>query len=138
MNRNIVASSGLLLKALVDVLRVNWLAQLLLDFYCNITIPPCQSLCLSINGIRNKALLLCRCWTDLNSTLSSVHHVKERMQHSRRCRILIGTTVVFGASETYLRIVLAVLALASAGLAFALNELQKNFVFVDYVHADID
>ncbi|KAI9077094.1 hypothetical protein K1719_040916 [Acacia pycnantha] len=58
-------------------------------------------------------------------------------------KIMIGATVVFGAtsgipSETYLRIVLAALALTSAGLAFAFHELQKNFVFVDYVHADID
>lgn len=58
-------------------------------------------------------------------------------------KIMIGATVVFGAtsgipSEIYLRIVLAGLAVASAGLAFAFHELQKNFVFVDYVHADID
>lgn len=58
-------------------------------------------------------------------------------------KILIGATVVFCAtsgipSETQFRIILAGLALVSAGLAFALNQLQKNFVFVDYVHADID
>jgi pheophorbide a oxygenase len=56
---------------------------------------------------------------------------------------LIGATVVFCAttgipSDMQLRIVLAGLALLSAGLAFALHELQKNFVFVDYVHAEID
>lgn len=37
-----------------------------------------------------------------------------------------------------LRIILGGLAMLSAGLAYALNELQKNFVFVDYVHAEID
>ena len=58
-------------------------------------------------------------------------------------KILIGATVVFCAttgipSDARLRIILAALAIVSAGLAFALNENQKNFVFVDYVHADID
>lgn len=58
-------------------------------------------------------------------------------------KLLIGTAVVFCASagipsEIQLRVVLAGLALLSAGLAYALNELQKNFVFVDYVHADIE
>lgn len=58
-------------------------------------------------------------------------------------KIMIGATVVFCAtsgipSDTQLRILLAGLALVSAALAFALNQLQKNFVFVDYVHAEID
>ena len=58
-------------------------------------------------------------------------------------KILIGATVVFCAttgipSDIQFRIVLAVLALVSAGLAYALHELQKNFVFVDYVHAEIE
>lgn len=58
-------------------------------------------------------------------------------------KFLIGATVVCSAtagipSEINLRIFLAGIALLSAGLAFALHELQKNFVFVDYVHADID
>lgn len=58
-------------------------------------------------------------------------------------KLLIGATVVFCASagipsEIQLRVVLAGLALLSAGSAYALNELQKNFVFVDYVHAEID
>lgn len=58
-------------------------------------------------------------------------------------KILIGATVVFSAttgipSETQLRIVLAALALVSAGMAYALHELQKNFVFIDYVHAEIE
>lgn len=58
-------------------------------------------------------------------------------------KILLGMTVVFCASagipsEVQLRILLAVLATTSAGIGYALHELQKNFVFVDYVHADID
>ena len=58
-------------------------------------------------------------------------------------RLLIGATVVFAAtagipSALQIRILLASLALASAGLAYALFELQKNFVFIDYVHAEID
>lgn len=58
-------------------------------------------------------------------------------------KVLIGATVVFCAtsgipSETQFRILLAGLAIVSAGLAFALNQAQKNFVFVDYVHADIE
>lgn len=58
-------------------------------------------------------------------------------------KFLIGATVVSCASagipsDVQLRIFLAVLALLSAGLAYALYELAKNFVFVDYVHAEID
>lgn len=58
-------------------------------------------------------------------------------------KFLIGATVLFCAtvgipSDMKLRIFLAGLALVSAGLAFASHELQKNFVFVDYVHAEID
>ena len=58
-------------------------------------------------------------------------------------KLLIGATVAFCAaagipSEIQIRILLAGLAILSAGLAYALNELQKNFVFTDYVHADID
>lgn len=58
-------------------------------------------------------------------------------------KFLIGATVVCCAmagipSEINLRIFLAGIALLSAGLAFALHELQKNFVFVDYVHAEVD
>lgn len=58
-------------------------------------------------------------------------------------KFLIGATVLFSAtagipSDIQLRIVLAALAFLSAGLAFASHELQKNFVFVDYVHAEIE
>ena len=58
-------------------------------------------------------------------------------------KILIGAAVLFCAtsgipSETHLRILLAGLAILSEGLAYVITELQKNFVFVDYVHAEID
>lgn len=92
------------------------------------------------------------------STVLSKREMLDRFeQHTLKCssckgaytafqtwqKLLIGTTVVFCASagipsEIQLRVVLAGLALLSAGLAYALNELQKNFVFVDYVHADIE
>ncbi|TQE13323.1 hypothetical protein C1H46_001130 [Malus baccata] len=58
-------------------------------------------------------------------------------------KLLVGATVVFCAStgipsDLQLRIIFAGFALLSAGLAYALHELEKNFVFVDYVHADIN
>jgi pheophorbide a oxygenase len=78
-------------------------------------------------------------------------------QHTQKCssckgayegfktwqKILIGATVVFCAtsgipSDIQLRVILAGLAVVSAALAFAVNRLEKNFVFVDYVHAEID
>jgi pheophorbide a oxygenase len=78
-------------------------------------------------------------------------------QHTKKCssckkaytsfqtlqKFLIGATIAFCAtvgipSDVQLRVVLAALALASAGSAYALNQLEKNFVFVDYVHAEID
>lgn len=58
-------------------------------------------------------------------------------------KVLIGSTVVFAAtagvpSALQIRILVAGLALTSAALAYALFEFQKNFVFIDYVHAEID
>lgn len=58
-------------------------------------------------------------------------------------KITIGTTVIFAATagipaSLQLRIILGGLAIVSAAVSYALYELQKNFVFVDYVHADID
>ncbi|KAG9442177.1 hypothetical protein H6P81_018031 [Aristolochia fimbriata] len=57
-------------------------------------------------------------------------------------KVLIAATVVLCAtaglpSEMMLRAVLGGGAIVSAALAYLLFELQKNFVFVDYVHADI-
>lgn len=58
-------------------------------------------------------------------------------------KILIGATVVCCAtagipSEIQFRILLAGIGVVSAGIAYILQELQKNFVFIDYVHADVD
>lgn len=58
-------------------------------------------------------------------------------------KVLIGLAVFFCSTagippDMKLRIILGGLAILSAGLAYALNELQKNFVFVDYVHSEID
>ncbi|XP_059429848.1 pheophorbide a oxygenase, chloroplastic-like [Corylus avellana] len=92
------------------------------------------------------------------STVLSKRQMLDRFeQHTLKCsscrraytsfqasqKFLIGATVLFCASagipsDMQLRIFLAGLALLSAGLAFASHELQKNFVFVDYVHAEID
>ncbi|KAJ8768153.1 hypothetical protein K2173_021093 [Erythroxylum novogranatense] len=58
-------------------------------------------------------------------------------------KILVGATVAFCAtagipSDVKLRALLAGLALVSAGLAYLMHQLEQNFVFVDYVHAEID
>ncbi|KAM6573745.1 hypothetical protein CsatA_017825 [Cannabis sativa] len=94
----------------------------------------------------------------LPSTVLSKREMLDRFeQHTLKCssckgaytafqtwqKVLIGATVGFCAaagipSRIEDRILLAGFAILSAGLAYALNELQKNFVFVDYVHADID
>ncbi|KAE8693044.1 Pheophorbide a oxygenase [Hibiscus syriacus] len=94
----------------------------------------------------------------LPSTVLSKRQMLDRFeQHTLKCssckqaytsfqtwkKILVGATVAFSASagipsDFQLRVVLAVLAMVSAGLAFALHQLEKNFVFVDYVHAEID
>lgn len=78
-------------------------------------------------------------------------------QHTQKCssckgayeafqtwqKILIATAIIFAAtagipSALQLRLILSGLAIISAAGAYTLYELQKNFVFVDYVHADID
>ncbi|KAG2674590.1 hypothetical protein I3760_13G143400 [Carya illinoinensis] len=94
----------------------------------------------------------------LPSTVFSKRQMLDRFeQHTLKCssckgaytrfqalqKFLIGATVLCCAtagipSDMQLRIFLAGLALLCAGLAFASHELQKNFVFVDYVHAEID
>lgn len=55
----------------------------------------------------------------------------------------MGATVVCCAAagippDVQLRLLIGAAALVSAAIAYAFHELQKNFVFVDYVHADID
>ncbi|KAJ6708378.1 IRON-SULFUR DOMAIN CONTAINING PROTEIN [Salix viminalis] len=94
----------------------------------------------------------------LPSTVLSKREMLDRFeQHTQKCssckkaytsfqtlqKFSIGATIAFCAtvgipSDVHLRVVLAALALASASLAYALNQLEKNFVFVDYVHAEID
>ncbi|CAA0815021.1 Pheophorbide a oxygenase- chloroplastic [Striga hermonthica] len=94
----------------------------------------------------------------LPSTTMSKRQMLDRFeQHTLKCsscrnaygsfqtlhKILVGAAVVLTATsgippEMQLRIVLGALAILCAGLAYAVNEIQKNFVFVDYVHADID
>ncbi|KAL5995200.1 hypothetical protein ACLOJK_025258 [Asimina triloba] len=58
-------------------------------------------------------------------------------------KLLVGVAVIFCAtagipSEMQLRFLIGAAAIVSAGLAYGVYELQKNFVFVDYVHAEID
>nr|KAJ0225561.1 hypothetical protein LSAT_V11C100025280 [Lactuca sativa] len=58
-------------------------------------------------------------------------------------KVLVGGCVVLCAaagvpSEMQMRAVFAGFAVLSAVLAYYCHELHKNFVFVDYVHADID
>ncbi|XP_031287674.1 pheophorbide a oxygenase, chloroplastic-like [Pistacia vera] len=94
----------------------------------------------------------------LPSTVLSKRQMLDRFeQHTLKCssckgaysafqmwrKFLIGATIVFCAtagipSDMQLRVVLAVLALIGAAVAYALHELQKNFVFIDYVHAEIE
>ncbi|XP_074272396.1 pheophorbide a oxygenase, chloroplastic [Silene latifolia] len=94
----------------------------------------------------------------LPSTVLSKREMLDRFeQHTLKCssckgayngfqtwqKILIGATVIFAAtagipSALQVRLLLSSLAIVSAASAYALHELQKNFVFVDYVHADIE
>lgn len=92
------------------------------------------------------------------STVLSKREMLDRYeQHTLKCssckgaynafqtlqKVFMGATVAFCATagipaDVQLRILLGAAALVSAALAYAFHELQKNFVFVDYVHADID
>ncbi|KAK1290837.1 hypothetical protein QJS10_CPB18g01711 [Acorus calamus] len=94
----------------------------------------------------------------LPSTVLSKYQMLERYeQHTLKCssckraynsfqtlqKVLICATVVLCVatgipSETLFRVLIGVAAITSAGMAYALHELQKNFVFIDYVHAEID
>lgn len=94
----------------------------------------------------------------LPSTVLSKRQMLDRFeQHTLKCsscrkayeafqtwqKLLIGATVFFCAtagvpSDMQSRIILAGIAIVCSGIAYALHELQENFVFVDYVHADID
>lgn len=92
------------------------------------------------------------------STVLSKRQMLDRFeQHTLKCssckkayttfqtlqKFLTGATVFFCAtagipSDMQTRLILAVFALVSAGLAYTFHDLQKNFVFVDYVHAEIE
>ncbi|XP_051134472.1 pheophorbide a oxygenase, chloroplastic [Andrographis paniculata] len=96
----------------------------------------------------------------LPSTVLSKRQMLDRYeQHTLKCsscrnahgafetaqKALIGAAVACVAaagippeSMLQLRVVLGAAAILSAAFAYLLNQLQKNFVFVDYVHADID
>ncbi|KDP43954.1 hypothetical protein JCGZ_05421 [Jatropha curcas] len=94
----------------------------------------------------------------LPSTVLSKRQMLDRFeQHTQKCsscksaysafqilqKVLIGATVAFSAtagipSDLQFRVLLAGLAIVSAGLAYILNQLEKNFVYIDYVHAEID
>lgn len=94
----------------------------------------------------------------LPSTVLSKRQMLDRFeQHTLKCssckaayngfqtwkKVLIGSTLFFCAtagipSETFIRLLIGGAALVSAAAAYALHELEKNFVFTDYVHADID
>ena len=72
------------------------------------------------------------------SSCKKAHEVFEILQ-----KIFIGSTVLFAAGvgippEVNIRVILAVCAVISAALVYLLKEMDKNFVFIDYVHANID
>ncbi|KAL6967140.1 pheophorbide a oxygenase [Sarracenia purpurea var. burkii] len=94
----------------------------------------------------------------LPSTVLSKREMLDRYeQHTLKCsscrrayssfqtlqKFLIGAFVVCSATagiplDMQLRIILGGAAIVSAALAYIFHELEKNFVFVDYVHAEID
>lgn len=94
----------------------------------------------------------------LPSTILSKRQMLDRYeQHTLKCssckkahtafqtlqKLLIGVAVLCSATagvppDMQSRVILAGLSILSAGLAYSIHELQKNFVFVDYVHAEID
>lgn len=94
----------------------------------------------------------------LPSTVLSKHQMLDRYeQHTLKCsscrgaynafqtlqKLFTAATVVMCASsgipsEIHLRFLVAGAAIVCAAMAYALHEFQKNFVFVDYVHAEID
>lgn len=72
------------------------------------------------------------------SSCKNAYYTFEKLQ-----KFLIGAVVLCCATagipaDVNLRIILGSLAILSAGLAYILHELQKNFVFVDYIHAEIE
>ncbi|KAL8501299.1 hypothetical protein ACS0TY_020734 [Phlomoides rotata] len=94
----------------------------------------------------------------LPSTVLSKRQMLDRFeQHTQKCsscrnaytrfqtlqKLLIGAAVVCASTagippDMNIRLALGAAALLSAALAYAVHDIQKNFVFVDYVHADIE
>ncbi|XP_052200336.1 pheophorbide a oxygenase, chloroplastic [Diospyros lotus] len=94
----------------------------------------------------------------LPSTVLSKHQMLDRYeQHTLKCsscrkaystfqtlqKFLLGVVVLCSAtagvpSNMQLRLVLAAVAIISAASAYVIHELEKNFEFVDYIHAEID
>ena len=72
------------------------------------------------------------------SSCKGAYHAFQTLQ-----KVFMGATVVGCATagipaDVQLRLLIGAAALISAAVAYAFHELQKNFVLVDYVHADID
>ncbi|XP_047969546.1 pheophorbide a oxygenase, chloroplastic [Salvia hispanica] len=72
------------------------------------------------------------------SSCKNAHIAFEKLQ-----KLLIGAAIASAAtagipSNVQLRIIIGAIAIIAAASAYAIHELSKNFVFVDYVHADID
>lgn len=105
------------------------------------------------------ALTLCTCFLNLclMSCILPSQMLDRYEQHTLKCsscrnahttfqtlqKLLIGSAVVFTATagipaNLQLRIILGGVAIVSAALAYTFHELEKNFVFVDYVHAEIE
>ncbi|CAH9124242.1 unnamed protein product [Cuscuta epithymum] len=94
----------------------------------------------------------------LPSTVLSKRQMLDRFeQHTLKCsscksayktfetlqKFLVGVFVFCSSTagiplDIRYRSVLGVLGIASAGLAYLLHEQKKNFVFIDYVHAEIE
>ncbi|CAA6655462.1 unnamed protein product [Spirodela intermedia] len=94
----------------------------------------------------------------LPSTVLTKRQMLDRFeQHTLKCsscraayvafqtwqKVLAGAAVVFAATagvpaELQFRVLLAGAAVLSALLSYLLHDLQKHFVFVDYVHSEID
>lgn len=58
-------------------------------------------------------------------------------------KILWGSTIVLAAGagvppDLPVRAIMAAAAVVSAALAYTLKEAEKNFIFKDYVHSEID
>ncbi|CAH9119500.1 unnamed protein product [Cuscuta europaea] len=72
------------------------------------------------------------------SSCKSAHNTFETLQ-----KFLVGVFVFCSSTagipfDIRYRSVLGALGIVSAGLAYLLHEQKKNFVFIDYVHAEID